>query len=337
MRFLRKMVVSTSVLGLVLAAAGGVNAQTTAKPKSSNAAPASTVFAKVGDIEITHDEYNAAFNSATRSKFYHGKPPDNEIASLQREVGDQMVLRILYLQDAKQRNLRPDAASINKQIQTYEQRYAGSEQWKKNREQLLPPLVARLEQENLLSQLEKAVRDGVKVTEKQVKGYYAAHQDQFTEPEQMRVSLILLKVDPSAPGATWQKASDDALALAKRVRGGEDFATLARKHSADGSAQQGGDMGYLHSGMLPEGAQNALSKMKVGEISDPQRLLEGFAVFRLVDRKPSKLHTFEDVKVRAQELAQREQSNAAWVAFGAGLKAKASVKVDQSRFLPLAK
>lgn len=337
MRFLRKMVVSTSVLGFVLAAVGGVNAQTVAKPKTSNAAPSSTVFAKVGDIEITHDEYNAAFNSATRSKFYHGKPPDSEIAALQREVGDQMVLRILYLHDAKQRNLRPDAASINKQIQTYEQRYAGSEQWKKNREQLLPPLVARLEQEDLLSQLEKVIRDGVKVNEKQAKAYYAAHQEQFTEPEQMRVSLILLKVDPSAPGATWQKASDDALALAKRVRSGEDFATLARKHSADGSAEQGGDMGYLHSGMLPDGAQSALSKMKVGEISDPQRLLEGFAVFRLVDRKVSKLHAFEEVKVRAQELAQREQSNSAWTAFGTGLKAKAAVKVDQSRFLPLTK
>jgi len=198
MRFLRKMVISTSVLGFVLAAVGGVNAQTVAKPKTSTAAPLNTVFAKVGDIEITHDEYNAAFNSATRSKFYHGKPPDSEIAALQREVGDQVVLRILYLHDAKQRNLRPDAASINKQIQTYEQRYAGSEQWKKNREQLLPPLVARLEQEDLLSQLEKIVRDGVKANEKQAKAYYAAHQEQFTEPEQMRVSLILLKVDPPA-------------------------------------------------------------------------------------------------------------------------------------------
>ena len=337
MRNFRSLNVPAVVIGLTVLASCGAHAQTAAKPKAAAVTSASAVFAKVGDIEITHDEFNAAFNAATRSKFYHGKPPDHEIAAMQREVSDQMVLRILYLHEGKRRNLRPDAQAINKQIQTYEQRYAGSEQWKKGREQLLPPLVARLEEEDLLGQVEKTVREDVKVNEKQAKAYYAANQEKFTEPEQLRVSLILLKVDPSSPGATWQKAQDEAAVLAKRVRAGEDFAAVARKHSKDGSAEQGGDLGYLHSGMLPDGAQNAIAKMKVGEISDPQRLLEGFAVLRLQDRKVAKLHTFDYVKARAQELAQREQSDLAWVAFGAGLKTKSTVKIDQSRFLPLAK
>ena len=301
------------------------------------AAAQSAVFAKVGDSVITLDEYNAAFSVASRGKFYHGKPPENEVALLQREVGEQMVARILLLREAKQRGLRADAAEIQKTLQTYEQRYAGSEQWKKNRSQALPPLQARLEQEDLLSQLEKTVRSSTKPNEKQVKAYYAAHQVKFTEPEQTRVSVILLKVDPSATSATWKKADEQAQALVKRVRAGEDFAALARQHSGDGSAQQGGDMGYLHSGMLPDGTQEALEKLKIGEISDSLRMLEGFALFRLTDRKAAKLHGFDAVKVRAQELAQREQSDAAWTAFVADLKAKTPAQIDPSRFLPLAK
>ena len=222
-------------------------------------------------------------------------------------------------------------------MQSYEQRYAGSEQWKKNRAQLLPPLQLRLEQENLLSQLEKTVRNNVKPNDKQVRAYYATNQAQFTEPEQLRVSVILLKVDPSAPTASWTKADEQVQAIAKRARAGEDFAALARQHSADGSAQQGGDMGYLHGGMLPDGTQALLAKLKTGEISDSLRLLEGFAVFRLTDRKPAKLHEFEAVKVRAQELTQRELGNSAWTAFVADLKTKTPVQIDQSRFLPLAK
>ena len=301
------------------------------------AAAQSAVFAKVGDSVITQDEYNAAFDAAARSKFYHSKPPDGEIAVMQREVSDQLVAGILLLREAKSRGLLPDAAEIQKKVQAYEQRYAGSEQWKNIRAQALPPLVARLEQDSLLSQLEKTVRTSVKPNEQEVKAYYAAHQVKFTEPEQLRVSLVLLKVDPSSPAATWMKADEQAQAIAKRARAGEDFTALARQYSADESAQQGGDMGYLHGGMLPEGTQEVLAKLKPGEVSDSLRLLQGHAVFRLTDRKAARLHEFEAIKVRAQELAQREQSDAAWTAFVADLKTKTPAQIDPSRFLPLAK
>lgn len=325
-----------ALLSLALVAAGDIVAANATAQIAAAAVAQPAVFARVGDSVITQDEYSAAFNVAARGKFYHGKPPENEIAVLQREVGDQLVARILLLREAKQRGLRADDAEIQKTVQSYEQRYAGSEQWKKNRAQMLPPLLVRLEQDSLLSQLEKTVRTSVKLDQKQVKAYYAAHQAQFTEPEQLRVSVILLKVDPSAPSATWKKTDVQAQDIAKRTRAGEDFASLARQHSADPSAQQGGDMGYLHGGMLPDGAQQALTKLKAGQISDAVRLLEGFAVFRLADRKAARLHGFDAVKVRAQELAQREQSDRAWIAFVADLKTKSPAQIDQSRFLPLA-
>lgn len=336
MKLILNYLSKAALLSLVLAATSSI-AGPAAQPTTANAIASSGIFAKVGDIVITKDEYNAAFNAASRGKFYHGKPPDGEVALLQREVSDQMVSRIVLLREAKQRGLHPDAAEIQKMVQTYEQRYAGSEQWKKNRAQLLPPLQAKLEQEDLLSQLEKTVRSSVKVSDKQAKAYHAANQAKFTEPEQMRVSVILLKVDPSATSAMWKKADEQAQALAKRARAGDDFSALARQYSGDGSSAQGGDMGYLHSGMLPDGTQEALAKLKTGEISDALRLLEGFAVFKLTDRKAAIMHGFDAVKVRAQELAQREQSDAAWTAFVAELKAKTPTQIDQSHFLPLAK
>jgi parvulin-like peptidyl-prolyl isomerase len=291
----------------------------------------------VGDSSISHDDYNAAFTAATRAKFYHGKPPDAEIATLQREVADQLVARQVLLREIKRRGLRPDTAAVQKQVAVYEQRYANSEQWKKNRAQLLPPLIARLEQDELLEKMEKSVRDQHQPTDAQVKAYFAAHRDKFTEPEQMRVSVILLKVDPSANDADWKAREEQARALARRLRAGEDFAALARQHSAEASALQGGDMGYLHRGMLPDGSQSALEKIKVGEISDPQRLLEGYAVFRVTDRKLAIPHSLEQVHVRARQLAQREQADLAWNAFVKDLKSGTPIEMDQSRFLPLAR
>ena len=153
----------------------------------------------------------------------------------------------------------------------------------------------------------------------------------------MRVSVILLKVDPSANDAAWKAIEERAKALARRLRGGEDFAALARQHSAEASALQGGDMGYMHRGMLPEGSQDVLEKLKVGEVADPQRLLEGYAVFRVTDRKPAIPHTLEQVQLRARQLTQREQADLAWNAFVKDLKSGTPIEIDQSRFLPLAR
>ena len=325
------------VLSFALLASCPIFADNTPASAAAAVAAQPTVFAKIGAHIITLDEYNAAYALAARGKFYHGKPPESEVALLQREVSDKLVERVLFLNEARQRGLLPDAAAVQKTVQTYEQRYAASEQWKKNRAQALPPLVARLEQEDLLSQLEKSVRASATPPEAQVRAYYEQNKAKFTEPEQLRVSVILLKVDPSATSATWQKAHEQAQALAKRARAGEDFAALAREYSVDGSAPQGGDMGYLHGGMLPEGIQEGLGKLTTGEISEALRMLEGFSVFQLTGRKLARLQEFDVVKVRAQDLMLREQSDRAWAVFIADLKTKTPLQIDQSRFLPLSK
>lgn len=308
---------------------------------AGNSAPAAAaqqkaVFARVGDAVISRDEYIAAYSAAARGKFYHGKPPEGGEAALQREVGDQLVARVLLLREARQRGIKPDQAVIQKTIQGYEQRYAGSAQWKQIRDKALPGLTARLEEDSLLAQLEKAVRAVPAPAQKEVKAYYAAHQDKFTEPEQLRVSVILLKVDPSSPSDAWVKANEQAQAIVRKLQGGADFAELARKQSADESALRGGDMGYLHAGMLPEGTQQVLNAMKPGEISNPVQVLEGMAVLRLADRKPARLNSFETVQQRAQELLQRDQQNEAWGRLIAELKKKTPAQIDQSLFLPLA-
>jgi parvulin-like peptidyl-prolyl isomerase len=343
MRIAKNHLCNAAMLSFALLGAGTIVAAPatpvapTAPATAGSIAGPNSVFAKVGDTVITRKEYDEAFATASRGKFYHGKPPEGEIAVLQREVGDKLVARVLLLREAKRRGLRPDAAEIQKTVQTYEQRYANSEQWKKNRAQVLPGLTARLEEDNILSQLEAATRANVKADVKDAKAYFAKHPEKFTEPGKLRVSAILLKVDPSSPKETWVKADEEAKGLVKQLRGGADFAELARKHSADPSAKQGGDMGYLHEGMLPDGTQEVLSKMKPGETTETLRLLEGIAVFRMVDRKPAQAHPFDEVKVRAQELTQRDQSEAAWTTFVADLKKKTPAQIDQSGFLPLEK
>lgn len=316
-------------------AAGLIGLLSAASIAQAQPKPSDAVFARVGEVVITRQAYDEAYASAARSKFYHGKPPEAEVARLQREVGDTLVNDVLLLAEAKRRKLQPDHADIAKQIDAYEAKYRNSPMWQSNKAKLLPPLKKKLEEQSVIAQLRETVRKVPEPTERQVQAYYETHKDKFTEPEQVKVAMILLKVDPSSPKSKWDAAIAEGGAIAKRLRTGSDFSSLARVHSGDESAKKGGDMGYLHRGMLPEAAQEALDKMQAGTISDPVRLLEGVAVFRLDDRKLSKLNPLAAVRERAGDLLQRDLGDQAWTDLLARLRKATPTKIDETHFLPL--
>jgi parvulin-like peptidyl-prolyl isomerase len=293
-------------------------------------------FAKVGDTLITQQEFDAAFAQAAHAKFYHGKPPEGEVAALQREVGQSLVDDVLLWKEAQRRQLQPDAASVQQAIDGYEQRYQASEQWKANRARVLPGLKAKLERDSVLERLAQAVKSAGEPGAQDLALYWQTHQDKFTSPEQVHLAMILLKVDPSSPQPKWDAARDEGTSIVKRLRAGAGFSELAHLHSGDGSAERGGDLGYVHRGMLPEPAQKAVDKLQPGEISDAVVLLEGVAVFRLEARKTPKLNPLDDVRERARDLWKRDRADAAWTVFLERLRRETQVELDDSRFLPLA-
>jgi parvulin-like peptidyl-prolyl isomerase len=291
--------------------------------------------AKLGTTYVTWIDYNYEYSSEASKKFYHGKPSEATVAAFQRQIGDTLVTNAMLVQEAKRRKLKPDAEFIKQELDKYEQRFANDPKWPEARPRVLPIITARLQNENLRGKLEKLVRNVPSPSVKQLKKYYADHPEKFTAPAQPRVAVLLLRVDPGAPDADWQKASEQGRDLVKRLRAGEDFAELARQYSGDSSAEAGGDMGYLHEGMLPELPSETVSKLQPGEISDPVNLMEGVGIFRLIERKPAEIRSFKAVQARAKELWLNEQSDNAWNSLIARLKKNTPVQVDESRFLPL--
>ncbi|MBI5275360.1 MAG: peptidylprolyl isomerase [Burkholderiales bacterium] len=293
-------------------------------------------FARVGDVVITQEEFDSAFAQAARGKFYHGKPPENAVAALQREVAQGMVDEVLVAREAERRGLKPDAAAVQQTIAGYEQRYRASEQWKANREKLLPGIVAKLERDSLTEQLMKQAKQVADPTPAELQQYYLSQKDKFTSPEQVRVRMILLKVDPSSPQAKWDATRDEGAAIHRKLKSGADFAQLAELHSNDASAARGGDLGYVHHGMLPDAAQQAVDKLKAGELSEPVFLLEGVAVFRLEHRREPVLNPLDAVRERARGLYLRDKGEQAWTALLEQLRRATPASIDESRFLPLA-
>ncbi|OGS92250.1 MAG: hypothetical protein A2Z95_01185 [Gallionellales bacterium GWA2_60_18] len=318
--------VSLMATGIAIAAEQPAPAPAT-QPDASSRHDENAVYATVNGHVILIRDYVNAFNAALRQKFYHGKVPEGKMSELRQDILDQMTDRILLIEEAKRRGLTPDENKIAETIAGYETQYAASPVWQQNRERLLPGLRTQIGEQNLLEQLEKSVRTTSDLSEREARRFYNAHQELFTEPEKLHLSAIMLSVDPSSPRSIWDQTLAEAQAIHERLKNGADFAETARLHSNGKEAEQGGDLGYVHRGMLPEALQQKVDDFKVGVISEPIALLEGIAIFRLEDRRPARLRAFADVAERARNLAQRERTDAAWSKLKTRLKSAAKIKI----------
>jgi parvulin-like peptidyl-prolyl isomerase len=315
--------------GFLLIGLAHAQANVEQKNAEKSVAPAadahSQTFARVNGRDIPTQEYEAAFTSLMRQKFYHGKVPENEIATDREEVKRRLVQRIVLLEEAQRRGIAADAGQIEQAIADYDKRYAASPAWRDGRERLVPGLKAQLAEQSLVAQLETQLRKVPEPAESEVRAFYEANPELFTEPEKLRLSIILLTVDPSSPATTWEATRAEAQAIYQRLAAGADFAEASRLHSG-AYTETNGDMGYLHRGMLPEQLHARIDNYVLGKVNEPVETLQGMAIFRLDERVPPKKRDFADVAQRAQELLIRQRQDKAWKDLVDRLVAAADVK-----------
>ena len=288
------------------------------------------LFAVVNGEQITSENYLVELSRGVRQRFYHGNIPADEMSAFRQEIADKMVDELLLLQEAKRRNIEPDSKAVEAQLQQYDKRYGNSEQWQARREKLLPRLRTQLQNQSVLKRVKEALKQISVPNEKAVQKYYKDNPEKFTSPERRKISLILLKVDPSSPATVWDGARSEAKELIARIKAGESFAELAKIHSSDSrSAPKGGDMGYLHKGMLAKSVEEVLDQLKEGELSDPVTTLQGIVVVRLEKLLGAKLNDYEKVRERATDLLKRELSQKQYDSAVQSLREHASLQVNE--------
>lgn len=299
-------------------------------PETNKHPTAEAVFADVNGVIITVQEFQTAFQAGMRKRFYHGKIPAEELQQFREEVSQALVDRVLLVEEAGRLGLPPNQKKIEEQLAGYEARYADSAFWRKNKAQMLPGLRRALEDESLIDVVQRKVKQVPLPSKADAQVFYESKSELFTTPEKMRVSLILLKVSPASAANVWEAAKLEADGILKRLKKGASFSELAMIHSGDASASNGGDMGFIHQGMLAEPAQRALDKLHVGQVSNPVTSLRGIAIFRLEEKQEATLNAFSAVSDRAQKLLQRENSSVAWGEMLDSLRANANVKIHRA-------
>lgn len=140
--------------------------------------------------------------------------------------------------------------------------------------------------------------------------YERMRATRYTLPDQRRASHILLKVPSGAPDDAAARIERQARSILKAARGGEDFAALARKHSEDGSAPSGGDLGFFGRGQMVKEFEDAAFSLPVGAISDLVRSTYGFHIIKIAEARAGRSVPLEEVREQLREELKMEKANA---------------------------
>jgi peptidyl-prolyl cis-trans isomerase SurA len=156
----------------------------------------------------------------------------------------------------------------------------------------------------------------------EIERYYQNHQEDYTTPEEVTLSEIIIAKTEGSP-----EAENRAQDLYRRLQQGEAFVTIANQYSKGTTANKGGGIGtYITSKLNPDTIK-AISAIKEGEVSAPQKITEGFIIYRVDNRKPAVTRPMEEVRDHIKEKLYFEKRHPEYQRFIQQLKEDAYIQI----------
>ncbi|HEU4938973.1 MAG TPA: peptidylprolyl isomerase [Vicinamibacterales bacterium] len=311
------------------AATSGQTAAQPAPPTKPMPAELPDVLARVNGEAVTRVDFDRLIKNM---ELRANQPvPAERRDEVYRKALDQLVTYTVLSQETRARKVDVTDAEVDSGIQQMRGQFQTEEAFKKaleSRGMTLDKLKADTRIDISINKMVEAeVSTQPPPTDAQVREFYDKNPDKFKQDEAVRASHILFRVEEAADAATKKKAMDEAQSVLKQARAGADFAELAKKHSADGSAQQGGDLNFFTRGQMVPPFDQAAFAMKPGEISEIVTTQFGYHIIKVTERRPASTVPFEQVSGRIKEFLTEQQKQQKADAFIQSLKQKAKIEV----------
>jgi peptidyl-prolyl cis-trans isomerase D len=134
------------------------------------------------------------------------------------------------------------------------------------------------------------------VTDADIEAAYKARRGQFEQPPRTRVAHVLIKVPAVGGSAAEDQARARAESALARIRGGADFAQVAKEMSEDPStASRGGDLGLIAAGELVPEVDKVIQGLKPGELGGPVRSPFGYHIVKVFEVVPGSKKDLKEV------------------------------------------
>jgi peptidyl-prolyl cis-trans isomerase D len=150
------------------------------------------------------------------------------------------------------------------------------------------------------------------VSDADIQSYYDAHKADYDVKEQVRARHILIAVPQGADAKTDAAAKAKAEGLLKQLRGGADFAALAKANSDDpGSKDSGGELGFFTRGRMVPEFEKAAFALQPGQISDLVKTSFGYHIIQVEEKQTAHTKPLSEVRSQIVPILQQQRIGAA--------------------------
>lgn len=288
------------------------------------------VIAVVNNDAITLAELQESILAFRQENRERATPSDDELA---REFLTRLIDTRLQLQEAEREKIVVDDAEVAQELAERVKRYGVTSQ------EDLAKLLA--EQGLTLEAVRARVRDSLRVskvvrrkvtlrisvTEQEVAEYLEENRANLETGLPYHARHILVIPEPGSGDAGVEAARIKAELLRAQLLDGADFAELARAHSQDASARDGGDLGTLKRGELAQDVEAVILALEPGEVSRPHRSALGWHVFRLESKASLEGEALARATQQIRDILFRRKYQARLEAWLTDVKRRAIIEV----------
>ncbi len=287
--------------------------------------------ASVNGVAISKNDFDRELGFFIKRANRSGQQvPEAQMGAMKNEVLNSLIDRELLYQESQKKGIKVDPKEVSDQLQKIKQRYPSGDEFKKllaDMELTESDVQKQIERGMAIQELiDKEVAAKIKIGDEEVKSYYDDNPKLFQQPEQVKASHILIKVDADAPQTKKDEARKKIESVREKAKKGEDFATLAKTYSEGPSGPSGGDLGYFRRGQMVKPFEEAAFSLKTNETSDIVETRFGYHLIKVVDKKPAQKVAYVEVKERLSEHLKQQKMDSETVTYIQGLRSGAKIE-----------
>lgn len=226
----------------------------------------------------------------------YGQPVDNPYCT----IPEQIAVNKLFVHQAELDSVTVSESDviravdnrINESIQAFGSREALEQMYGRSVSQMRENLKKQYREQMMADEVRQKLTTDVKTTPAEVREYFKNVPNDSLPFIPTQVEVQIITSVPEVPRAEVERIENKLREYARRVNSGEaDFSTLAKFYSEDGSARNGGELGYMgRNQLVPEFANVAFTLNDPKKVSKIVRSEYGYHIIQLIDKKGDKIN-----------------------------------------------
>ncbi len=274
--------------------------------------PADSKVAEINGVVITQEQFDKELNIHLDRVSRQGRQvSDDQLAALKKDILEGLIERELLSQESQKAGIKIKDQTIDEQLAAIKKRFPSEAEFKTalskmnlTEDEVKAQIARGLAIRELI---EQQITSKIVITDAETRAYYDGNPQMFKQPEQVKASHILVKVDAGAAEAQKAEARKKIENVQQKLKDGGDFAELAKEYSEGPSKAKGGDLGYFRRGQMVGPFENAAYAMKTNEVSDIVETRFGYHIIKVYGKKPEQTLAYADVKGKLSQRMQQEK------------------------------